>query len=430
MLHYLKMNTNLSVRASGVVGVLVLAVVLSGCIGGKGTSATVPKPPVATPNTMTVTVDGGPAAAAAQSIINHAYVTVKVCVPGSNTQCATIDHVLLDTGSWGLRLVGSVLAANSLVLNAETDALGQTIKECARFAGKQTWGPVTLADVYLAGEVAAKLPIHVLEDPATNPKAPFSCSGNNTITNAVSDLFANGLLGVGVLAQDCGAACVSAAAPLPFYYGCTASGACTEENVALANQVTNPVAMFATDNNGVIVNLPNLVNANGDITVQGELIFGIATQADNSLPATGLAVLGTDSAGKFMTTYNGGTTQLPGQIDSGSTNYVFADPNLPGCNTADWVGYYCPKVPPQSVFAVNTGVGVNNATSTVNFAIADPNTFIQKVPTGKGTAYISLANGGGSTRFIWGMPFFYGKKIYFGIDQRVSGTYTGPFFAY
>ena len=430
LLHYLKMNTNLSVRVSGVVGVLVLAVALSGCIGGKGTSATVPKLAVATPNTMAVTVDGGPAAATTQTIINHAYVTVKVCVPGSNTQCATIDHVLLDTGSWGLRLVGSVLAANSLVLNAETDALGQTIKECARFAGTQTWGPVTLADVYLAGEVAAKLPIHVLEDPATNPKAPSSCSGSNTITNAVSDLHANGLLGVGVLAQDCGAACVSAATPLSFYYGCTASGVCTKENVALANQVTNPVAMFSTDNNGVIVNLPNLVNANGDITVQGELIFGIATQADNALPASGLAVLGTDSAGKFQTTYNGGTTLLAGQIDSGTDIYVFEDPALPGCTSIDWVGYYCPKPAPQNVFAINTGVGVNNATSTVNFAIADPNTFIPEVPTGKGTAYISLANGGGSPRFIWGMPFFYGKKIYFGINQRVSGTYTGPFFAY
>ena len=36
--------------------------------------------------------------------INHAYVTVEVCVAGTKT-CASIDHVLLDTGSNGLRLV-------------------------------------------------------------------------------------------------------------------------------------------------------------------------------------------------------------------------------------------------------------------------------------------------------------------------------------
>ena len=80
---------------------------------------------------------------------------------------------------------------------------------------------------------------------------------------------------------------------------------------------------------------------------------------------------------------------------------------------------------PQSVFAVNTGVGVNNASSTVNFAIADPNTFVANA-----TAFINLAGGGGATHFTWGMPFFYGRKIYIGIDQRVAGTYMGPYYAY
>ena len=62
-----------------------------------------------------------------------------------------------------------------------------------------------------------------------------------------------------------------AATPLPLYYGCTAAGVCTAENVALDAQVTNPVAMFAADNNGIIVKLPNLQNANGDASVQGEV---------------------------------------------------------------------------------------------------------------------------------------------------------------
>jgi hypothetical protein len=89
------------------------------------------------------------------------------------------------------------------------------------------------------------------------------------------------------------------------------------------------------------------------------------------------------------------------------------------------VGYYRPAVAPQSAFAVNTGVGVNNASSTINFAIADPNTFVANA-----AAVTGLAGGGGSTNFTWGMPFFYGRKIYFGIDARAAGTYTGPFYAY
>src|ERR1700690_4416673 len=96
--------------------VIVLATsLLCACIGGKGatTGGTVSAPVV---NTLAITVDSGPAAA--PGAVNHAYVTVKVCTPGSTVQCATIDHVLLDTGSWGLRLVRSVLTAGGVTLSA------------------------------------------------------------------------------------------------------------------------------------------------------------------------------------------------------------------------------------------------------------------------------------------------------------------------
>ena len=183
--------------------------------------------------------------------------------------------------------------------------------------------------------------------------------------------------------------------------------------------------MFAADNNGLIVDLPNLTNDNGDVSVQGQVIFGIATQTDNPLPAAGLTVLGADGNGDFTATYNGGTAVLPALIDSGTDSYAFNDPSIAVCSSGAFVGYYCPAVAPQSVFAVNTGVGVNNATSTVNFAIADPNTFVSGA-----AAFIDLAGGGGSTNFTWGMPFFYGRKVYIGIEQRVAGIYTGPYYAY
>jgi hypothetical protein len=409
--------------------IIVAATLLAGCIGGKGTG-TNSTPPPPTPNTLAVTVDSGPAAATGQ--INHAYVTVHVCVPGSTTQCTDVDHVLLDTGSWGLRLVRSVLAAGAVTLSAETDAQGQTIQECLHLGGGDTWGPVVLADVTLAGEVAAKLPVQIMDDsPGVTP--PSSCGGNGLLLNDVTGFGANGLLGVGVFAEDCGTACVNASPPMEIYYGCTAAGVCTAENVARSAQVANPVAKFTADNNGFIVNMPSLQNANGDATVQGEIIFGIGTQTDNALPVTGLTVLGADPAtGDFNATYNGGTTVLPALIDSGTDDYAFGDPGIPACTDPppfsgiSFVGgYYCPAVAPQTAFAVNTGVGVNNATNTVQFAIADPHTFVANA-----AAFINLAGGGGSIRFTWGMPFFYGRKVYFGIEQKVSGAYTGPFYAY
>jgi len=411
--------------------VVLAPCLLCACIGGSNGTATNTVPPPPTVNSLAVIVDAGPAGV---GTVNRPYVTVKVCAPGSTT-CANIDHVLVDTGSWGLRLVRSVLTAGGVTLTPSTDTQGNTIEECAGFSGGQTWGPVAPADVTLAGEVASKVPVQVLDDTNAGapPPATSICVSSGSVHNAVPELGANGILGVGVFAQDCGAACVNAAPALDVYYGCSAgaAGVCTAENVALTGQVTNPVAMFAADNNGVIVDLPTLQNPNGDATVQGQIIFGLATQTDNALPATGLTVLGADPAtGDFNATYNGGTAVLPALIDSGSDDYAFADPNMATCtatppNNPLWVGYYCPATAPQSVFAVNTGVGAENASNTVQFAIADPNSFVATA-----AAFINLGGGQGSTRFTWGMPFFYGHKVYIGIDQTVSGTHKGPFYAY
>jgi hypothetical protein len=397
---------------------------LSACLGNNSSTPTgAPPPPPPVANTLTVTVDSGPAAATGQ--INHGYVTVKVCAAGSTTQCATIDHVLLDTDSVGLRLVRSVLTAGGVTLSAETDAQGQAIEECFTFAAGQTWGPVALADVTVAGETAAKLPVQVIDEPGSGTPPPATCGSTVPLIYGVSAFASNGVFGVGVLAQDCGTACANAAAPYqPIYFGCTAAGVCTAENATLAEQVTHPATMFAADNNGIIVNLPNLQNANGDVSVQGEVIFGIATQTDNALPATGLTVLGADANGDFTATFNGSTTVLPSVIDSGTDSYSFYDPSIAACTSGAFNGYYCPAVAPLPVYAVNTGVGTYNASNTVNFAIADPNSF-----SATAAAVSGLASGG-TADFIWGMPFFYGRKIYFGIEGRVSGTYTGPYYAY
>src|SRR6202163_1911093 len=115
------------IRIPHYVACMLTASLLSACIGGKGSAITSGAPPPPVGHTMAVIGDTGPAAATGQ--INHAYVTVRVCVPGSTTQCANIDHVLLDTGSWGLRLVRSVLAAGAVTLTAETDAQRRAVEE-------------------------------------------------------------------------------------------------------------------------------------------------------------------------------------------------------------------------------------------------------------------------------------------------------------
>ncbi len=418
-----RQNERMDMRA---VTTLLASCLVSACIGGKGGAGT-GAPPVPTLNTVAISVNAGPAAAL--GAINHAYVTVRVCVPGSTTQCADIDHVLLDTGSWGLRLVGSTLTADAITLSPETDGQGNTIEECAGFGSGQTWGPVATADIALAGEMAAKVPVQILDDTGAGAPPPLNC-GTGVIVNRVTDWAANGVLGVGVFGPDCGMTCTGAATPLAMYFGCTTAGICTAENVALQAQVTNPVTLFASDNNGVIINLPALQNANGDTLVQGELIFGLGTQSDNSLPVTGLTLLGADANGNFASFYNLATVAVPARIDSGTDSYLFDDPTIAICTSAAWVGYYCPVIAPQSLTAMNvsaqsTAAIVPATSSTVIFSVSDPDSFVAGA-----AAFAGLAGGVGAPTFTWGLPFFYGRPVYIGFAGRSSGAFTGPFYGY
>jgi hypothetical protein len=321
-----------------------------------------------------------------------------------------------------------VLNTSSIVLPAATDAESQAIHECMSFSGGQTWGPIVHADLVLAGETASGLALQLMDDTSTGIAPPSACGANGTLVNGVSGFSANGILGVGVLAQDCGSDCAAPATPLPVYYGCTTAGVCTAENLPAAQQVTNPVVLFAHDNNGVIVTLPALQNANGDISVQGQLTFGIATQTDNALPDTGLTVLGADAHGDFTTMYNGGSTALPSLIDSGVDSYSFGDPTIAVCDAGTapaFVGYYCPAAAPLSLSGVNSGVGTNNGTNTVQFALQNPDTFLANA-----AAFAGLGSGGGASTFTWGLPFFYGRKVYLAIEEHAAGAYTGPYYAY
>jgi hypothetical protein len=63
--------------------------------------------------------------------------------------------------------------------------------------------------------------------------------------------------------------------------------------------VANPVAAFATYNNGTVMRLPALA-AGGQPSVTGRLVFGVGTQQNNALPANPI-VLAVDKYGTFTT---------------------------------------------------------------------------------------------------------------------------------
>ena len=111
-------------------------------------------------NVQAIVVNAGPA----NNYFNGAFTSVTICVPGQTTGCQTIDGVLVDTGSSGLRVLSSVL---TLSLPQQAGSNGGPIVECAQFLDGFTWGPVQTADVKLAGEQASRVPIQVIDDDET-----------------------------------------------------------------------------------------------------------------------------------------------------------------------------------------------------------------------------------------------------------------------
>jgi hypothetical protein len=404
-------------------GYLALAGVLAtaGC-GGSGRSSSVSSAGnggSSGSNVLAVTVNTGPNAGPPNNSpsINTAFASVTVCVPGSTSNCDTINDVLVDTGSAGLRILASAL---TISLPQQTGAGGNPVVECLPFVDGFTWGPVQTADVSMAGEQAKNLPIQVIGS-ANFPSIPSSCSSNGPPENDLKSLFANGILGVGPLAQDCGGACtISGASNAGFYYTCTSSG-CSITTEALASQVQNPVALFATDNNGVLVELPAVTAT--ETSISGSLIFGIGTQSNNGLGSATVYTLD-PSSGNFTTRFNGTTYANAAFLDTGSNAIFFLDSSTTGITTCkDMTLFYCPAST-QNLSATNQGA--NGASGTFDFVVSNADTLVTNITTGVANG---LAGPNPGT-FDWGLPFFFGRKVFTAIEGRNTPGGTGPFWAY
>ena len=88
--------------------------------------------PAPASNVLRVQVDRGVRGTA----FNTPYVTVTVCTPGGGT-CRDIDHVMVDTGSWGLRLQASAIPAD-LALPLVRTGSGAPAGQCVQFASGYT----------------------------------------------------------------------------------------------------------------------------------------------------------------------------------------------------------------------------------------------------------------------------------------------------
>ena len=401
---------------AGLIGVSSLSFV--SCGGGGGGAAVMSTPPPS--NVLSVIVDAGPN----NNSVNTLFATVTVCVPGSTTECQTIDHIQVDTGSYGLRLLAPVLTL-SLPVTAASD--GNSLVECTQFVDGYSWGPIAFADIQVAGETAASVPIQVIGSSGFTT-VPANCSATGTAEDTVAAFGANGILGIGVFEQDCGTNCAPPNSANTFYYSCSAS-ACVEIAVPLSSQVLNPISLFATDNDGSILELPS-VTAPGATTLTGSLIFGIDTQSNNASGSE--TILGLDPLnGDFTTVFNAQTLSQS-FLDSGTNGIFFDDAALTQCSSPNFTGFYCPAGP-QALTATLTGT--NNATVSETFTVdnaqtlATNNPTFSVLPTLAGT-FSTATSSNTSNTFDWGLPFFYGRRVATAIENQRTAVGTGPYVAF
>lgn len=429
-------------RRLGLVLALVLVLMLAGCGGGSGGSTVervglpASAASLADSNVALVEVRRGPLAN-----VNMPYVSVTVCLPGSvpdSSTCRTIDDVLLDTGSTGLRLFTSALTG--LALPPQTLGSVGTVYECAQFVSTLALGAVHVADVRMGaqrtafsagGEHAAALPIQLLD--ASAALAPNSRCGLAPVLASATDnsrnlqgLGANGILGVSHFRND-GQRYFSCASFAP---GCALAG------LAADKQVQNPVSRFASGNhNGVVVQLPALP-ASGAVSAQGYLVFGVETRANNRLgPAQ---VVPMNASGTFFTTTYQQRAYASSIFDSGSNGVFFDDASIPLCSSP-YADFYCPPGTLQLATSVPT---LNAAAVALDTTLANASLLFG---TGSAGSYFAFNNLSApvnrpvqasslSPYFIWGLPAFFGRSVYTLIEgataQPGSAVLTGPLTAF
>jgi hypothetical protein len=370
--------------------------------GGGGTP-----PPSPGSNVLSITVNGS--LCSSNSYPNKPCVSVTICTPGTST-CQTINDILLDTGSSGLRIFKTALSVSLTQVASGSGSLA----ECIQYAdGTSDWGPVQTAGIILGNEPAVEVPIQVID--STFGTAPSGCQNAD---QSPAEAGFNGILGVSFFAQDCGSVCANAANS-GIYYTCTGS-ACSGTRAALSSQVQNPVSLLPQDNNGVIVQLPS-IPSDGSASIDGSLVLGIGTSSNN-VPSA-VTTYQADQFGNFVTSFN--NTSYSSYIDTGTNGLFFPSPSasqLPNCSfpDSDW---FCPQ---STVDLSATTEGASGSPSGgVPFQIGNFEILINS-----SNNVFDDIGGQQYGEFDWGLPVFFGRDIYIGFEGKSSSLGSGPFWAY
>ncbi|HZP32735.1 MAG TPA: DUF3443 family protein [Candidatus Acidoferrales bacterium] len=368
-----------------------------------------PKTPPLIHNATAITVGSNMFPGLGAGGVNHPYVSVSVCVPNSNAgSCATVDNILLDTGSVGLRIFSSALPISLVPISTGTNS---GLFQCAAFGSGSVWGPVTQAVVTLGSEPAVTVPIQVLA-PGQGPAPPTNSGCNLGTLTKPTDAGLNGVLGLAPFQHDNDSVIL---ANSDVYFSCGMTSACGSAltTVASAQQVANPVFALPGDNNGIIIKLPSVPNS-GAVNEGGDLIFGLntVTPFNDPMALSGSATIHIINKSAFQTPtmFNGVLSNA--FVDTGS-DAMFFPSTMPSCGGL-LGSFYCPNSSTMLAAQIDPAA----ANLPVAFQVDNATTL---TATGL-TAFPNIGGNFGSG-FLWGIPFFYGRIIYI-VYGPVTGSVT------
>lgn len=375
----------------------LLTTILSACNGG-GASSSV-KPQVV--NQVPVVVGIG-------NTNNLPSIDVTVCQPNT-TICQTFDKILLDTGSFGLKINRSAFNQVNLPAINQTGS-NLPISVCNLYGSGYVFATANYADVYIGGEKAANLPMQIIDD-GNQANVPSSCANQGALVD-FHTLGMNGIIGVNPM--------VKVPNTSNYNYTCQ-SGSCTKifSGIPVANLNVNPVASFAQDNNGEFITLP-AVSPYSATPVYGVMTFGLNTESNNQLPANVSSVKGDphDFIGRFLGQSE--SSQFTTLYDTGTNYLYFYSDLIPYCDAGFYV--YCPSTTMMWKSTVSNYDGSGNPLA-ISLPIAPITYTTYPVEPQFGT-YASPGDG------IYGLPFFLGKSVYMGFVNYQTSMGNGPTWGY
>lgn len=358
--------------------------------------------------------------------INDPCTDVTLCT-ASGSDCQTINNVLIDTGSSGLRVFASVLSntADFTVVGIN----GQPVGECAQFGigSYGDWGYLVYAQVGLGKEPPVTVPIQIIDptfagqytSSGTSSPSNTSCGSSFTPDTSPSQAGFNAILGVGLGVHWCGSTCATSTSP-GYYFTCPSSS-CSPSTLSLCSQDQNPVDSLPTDGNGVALDLPPISSSTNSLT--GTLYIGIGTESNNT-PAAGVTAYPATGPPNFVfdttfngTTYNADSYPKLAYIDSGSPEYYFTDSSIHTCSEFG-SQFYCPSG--EDTLSATIAGDNGSPVITVSFSVA--------TPASGALIFDNIGSLGGG--FDWGLPFFFGREVFVGINGKTSTLGTGPYWAF